>query len=69
MPSADQLGEIRNRLINEEMSYDRDSQREHERIYNNLNGDKKIALWIQTKENTYSLKATEVQLRLIYGRQ
>jgi hypothetical protein len=45
MPSADQLGEIGNRLINEEMSYDRDSQRgEHERIYNNLNGDKKIAL-------------------------
>jgi hypothetical protein len=33
MPSADQLGGIRNRLINEEMSYDRDSHKEeHQRI-------------------------------------
>jgi hypothetical protein len=44
MPSADQLGEIRNRWINEEMSYDRDSQKEeHQRIYSNLNVDQKIA--------------------------
>jgi hypothetical protein len=32
MPSADQLGEIENRLINEEMSYDIDSQKaEHKK--------------------------------------
>jgi hypothetical protein len=43
MPSADQLGEIGNILMNEEMSYDMDIQREeHQRIYNNLNVDKKI---------------------------
>jgi hypothetical protein len=44
MPDSDLLGEIRNRLINEEMNYDRDSQREEqEKIYNNLNDYKKIA--------------------------
>jgi hypothetical protein len=41
MPSADQLGEIGNILMNEAMSYDMDIQREeHQRIYNNLNVDK-----------------------------
>jgi hypothetical protein len=40
MPSADELGEIGNRLINEEMNYDKDTQRDdHQRIYNNLNDD------------------------------
>jgi hypothetical protein len=42
MPSADQLGGIGNRLMNEEMSYDMDIQREeHQRISSNLNVDKK----------------------------
>jgi hypothetical protein len=44
MPSADLLEEIGNRLMNEEMSYNIDIQREeHQRIYINLNVDKKIA--------------------------
>jgi hypothetical protein len=43
MPSADQLGEIRNRLINEEMNYDKDKERDdHHRIYSNLNDGQKI---------------------------
>jgi hypothetical protein len=44
-------GEIGNRLMNEEMRYDMDIQREeHQRIYNNLNIDKKLhsmQLWSQ----------------------
>jgi hypothetical protein len=45
MPNSDLLGGIGNRLINEEMNYDRDSQREeHEKIYNNLNDYKKLHL-------------------------
>jgi hypothetical protein len=44
MPNSDLLGEIGNRLINKEMNYDKDSQREeHEKIYNNLNDYQKIA--------------------------
>jgi hypothetical protein len=44
MPSADQLGEIGNRLMNEELDYDKDKERDdHQRIYNNLNDCQKIA--------------------------
>jgi hypothetical protein len=43
MPSAYQLGEIRNRLMNEEMNYDKDNERDdHHRIYANLNDGQKI---------------------------
>jgi hypothetical protein len=58
MPDADELGDIGNRLMNEEMNYDRDNQRdEHQTIFNNLNSDKKLhliqlrILYIQKKEN------------------
>jgi hypothetical protein len=44
MPSEDQLGEIRNRLMNEELNYDKDKHSDdHQRIYNNLNDCQKIA--------------------------
>jgi hypothetical protein len=44
MPSADQLAEIGNRLMNEDMNYGVDEQRnEHHRIYNNLNEEQKNA--------------------------
>jgi hypothetical protein len=58
MPDADELGDIGNRLMNEEMNYDRDNQRdEYQTIFNNLNSDKKLhliqlrILYIQKKEN------------------
>jgi hypothetical protein len=58
MPDADELGDIGNRLMNEEMNYDSDNQRdEHQTIFNNLNSDKKLhliqlrILYIQKKEN------------------
>jgi hypothetical protein len=36
MPSADKVGEIRNRLMNEEMNYDKENERDdHHRIYAN----------------------------------
>jgi hypothetical protein len=44
MPSADQLAEIGNRLMNEETNYNMDEQRDqHHRIYNNLNEEQKNA--------------------------
>jgi primosomal protein N' len=44
MPSTDQLGKIRNRLINEEMNYDKDNEKDdHHRIFANLNDGQKIA--------------------------
>jgi thymidylate kinase len=44
MPSADQLAEIGNRLMNEEMNYDKDKQSDdHRMIYSNLNDEHKIA--------------------------
>jgi hypothetical protein len=44
MPSVDQLREIGNRLMNEELNYDKDKERDdHQRIYNNLNNCQKIA--------------------------
>jgi hypothetical protein len=43
MPSADKLGEIRNRLMNEEMNYDKENERDdHHRIYANWNDGQKI---------------------------
>jgi hypothetical protein len=43
MPSVDQLGEIENRLMNEEMNYDNDNEmNDHHRIYANLNDGQKI---------------------------
>jgi DNA replication protein DnaC len=44
MPSADQLAEIGNRLMNEEMNYDKNKQSDdHRMIYSNLNDEHKIA--------------------------
>jgi hypothetical protein len=44
LPSVDELEEIGNRLINEELNYDKDKQKEeHQTIYNNLNSDQKNA--------------------------
>jgi hypothetical protein len=47
MPSADQLGEIVNRLMNEEMNYDKDNERDvHYRIYANFNDGQKIVFHV-----------------------
>jgi hypothetical protein len=63
-PSLDQLGEIGNRLMNEEMSYDMDIQREeHQRIYNNLNVDEKTAF------NAIMESVDSRQGKPIYGKQ
>jgi hypothetical protein len=44
LPSADELREIDNRLINEELNYDKDKHKEeHQTIYSNLNSNKKNA--------------------------
>jgi hypothetical protein len=44
LPSADELRKIGNRLINEELNYDKDKQKEEQQtIYRNLNSDKKNA--------------------------
>jgi primosomal protein N' len=44
LPNSDELREIGNRLMNEEMNYDIDIQRdEHKRILRTLNNEQKIA--------------------------
>jgi hypothetical protein len=44
LPNLDELREIGNRLMNEEMNYDIDIQRdEHQRILRTLNNEQKIA--------------------------
>jgi hypothetical protein len=44
MPSADQLADIGNKLMNKEMNYSKDEQRdEHQRIYSNLNEEQRNA--------------------------
>jgi hypothetical protein len=44
MPSLDMLQEIGNRLMNEELKFDSEEQKEeHERIYGNLNENQKFA--------------------------
>jgi hypothetical protein len=44
MPGLDMLLEIGNRLMNEELNYDSEKQKdEHATIYNNLNENQKIA--------------------------
>jgi len=45
LPSTDDIEELGNKLINEELNYDRDSLRdEHLRIMNNLNAEQKKSI-------------------------